>query len=99
QEESRLTLDAAEPVTLATDDFRTTPVTVPAMTASVVSGLARRAAAGLIDLAIMLGIDFVIVYSTLQMSALTLSDWTLLPIAPMLAFLGLLKLSYFGAFT
>jgi uncharacterized RDD family membrane protein YckC len=52
-----------------------------------------------IDLAILLGIDFVIVYSTLQMSSLTLADWALLPVAPMLAFLGLLKLSYFGAFT
>jgi len=104
QEESRLALDATEPVMSAGDDFRTTPVTVPAMAASamtapVVSGLLRRAAAGLIDLAILFGIDFVIVYSTLQMSALTLSNWSQLPVAPMLAFLGLLKLSYFGAFT
>ena len=104
QEESRLALDVAESLTPATDDFRTTPVTMPAMAApvvsgSVVSGLPRRAAAGFIDLAILLGIDLVIVYSTLQMSALTLTDWSLLPVAPMVAFLGLLKLSYFGAFT
>jgi uncharacterized RDD family membrane protein YckC len=65
----------------------------------VISGLPRRAAAGLIDLAILLGIDFVIVYSTLQLSSLTLAEWRLLPAAPMIAFLGLLKLSYFGAFT
>jgi len=103
QEESRLALDVVE-MTPERDDFRTTPVTVPAMAAPVgsepvVSGLARRAAAGLIDLAILFGIDLVIVYSTLQMSSLTLSDWSLLPVAPMLAFLVLLKLSYFGAFT
>jgi uncharacterized RDD family membrane protein YckC len=98
QEESRLALDVVESLRPETEDFRTTPVTVP-VTAPVVSGLPRRAAAGLIDLAILFGVDFVIVYSTLQMSALTLADWALLPAAPMLAFLGLLKLSYFGAFT
>lgn len=97
-EESRLALDVVEPITPATDDFRTTPVTPPVMV-PVISGLPRRAAAGLIDLAILLGIDFVIVSSTLQMSSLTLAEWRLLPAAPMIAFLGLLKLSYFGAFT
>jgi uncharacterized RDD family membrane protein YckC len=97
-EESRLALDVVEPITRTPDEFRTTPVTPP-LTVPVISGLPRRAAAGLIDLAILLGIDFVIVYSTLQMSSLTLADWALLPAAPMIAFLGLLKLSYFGAFT
>ena len=87
-----------EPVAPTTDEFRTTPVTPP-VKVPVISGLPRRAAAGLIDLAILLGIDFVIVYSTLQMSSLTLAEWTLVPVAPMIAFLGLLKLSYFGAFT
>jgi uncharacterized RDD family membrane protein YckC len=33
------------------------------------------------------------------MSALTLDQWPLLPPLPIIAFLGLLKLSYFGAFT
>jgi len=97
-EESRLELDTSAPITPDIDEFRPAPEPSAVMV-PVVSGLARRAAAGLIDLAILLGIDFVIVYSTLQMSALTLADWTLLPVAPMLAFLGLLKLSYFGAFT
>ncbi|HEY7185981.1 MAG TPA: RDD family protein [Vicinamibacterales bacterium] len=99
-EESRLELDTSEPITPTPDidEFRSAPERSAVM-APVVSGLTRRAAAGLIDLAILLGIDFVIVYSTLQMSSLTLADWALLPVAPMLAFLGLLKLSYFGAFT
>jgi uncharacterized RDD family membrane protein YckC len=97
-EESRLALDVLEPIASATDEFRTTPVTPPVMV-PVVSGIARRAAAGLVDVAILLGIDFVIVYSTLQMSSLALADWALLPTAPMIAFLGLLKLSYFGVFT
>jgi uncharacterized RDD family membrane protein YckC len=98
QEESRLALDVAEPVSPAIDEFRQTPEPAAVM-APVVSGVPRRAVAGVIDVAILLGIDFVIISSTLQMSSLTLADWTLLPAAPMLAFLGLLKLSYFGAFT
>jgi uncharacterized RDD family membrane protein YckC len=65
----------------------------------VVSSLPRRAGAGLIDLAILSGIDFVILYSTLRMSALTFGEWAQLPAVPMVAFLVLLKLSYFGAFT
>jgi uncharacterized RDD family membrane protein YckC len=97
-DESRLALDVAEPITPEIDEFRQTPVPAAVM-APAVSGVPRRAAAGLIDVAILLGIDFLIIYSTLQMSSLTLADWALLPAAPMLAFLGLLKLSYFGAFT
>jgi uncharacterized RDD family membrane protein YckC len=64
-----------------------------------VSSLARRAAAGVTDHLILLGIDFVVLYSTLRMAGLTMSDWQLLPAVPMLGFLLLLKLSYFGAFT
>ena len=64
-----------------------------------VCGLGRRAVAGLIDHAILFGIDLVVVFFTLRMSALTMADWQLLPPVPMLGFLLLLKLSYFGAFT
>jgi uncharacterized RDD family membrane protein YckC len=38
-------------------------------------------------------------YSTLRMAGLTMGDWALLPPVPMIGFLVLLKLSYFGAFT
>jgi uncharacterized RDD family membrane protein YckC len=62
-------------------------------------GLGRRAVAGFIDHAILFGIDFVVVYCTLRMASLTIGDWQLLPPVPMLAFLFLLKLAYFGAFT
>lgn len=64
-----------------------------------VSSLARRAAAGVTDHLILLGIDLVVLYSTLRMAGLTMGDWQLLPAAPMLGFLLLVKLSYFGAFT
>jgi uncharacterized RDD family membrane protein YckC len=63
------------------------------------SSLARRVAAGLTDHAILVGVDAVVLYSTLRMAGLTMGDWQLLPPVPMLAFLVLLKLSYFGAFT
>ena len=98
QDEGRLTLESselpahelAEPAMSATD-VRAREV--------VVSSVTRRAAAGLIDLAILSGVDFLVVYSTLRMSALTISDWGQLPPVPILAFLALVKLSYFGAFT
>jgi uncharacterized RDD family membrane protein YckC len=63
------------------------------------SSLVRRAAAGLTDHVILFGIDLIVLYSTLRMAGLTMSDWNMLPAVPMLGFLLLLKLSYFGAFT
>jgi uncharacterized RDD family membrane protein YckC len=76
---------------------------VPAKTRAViepaVSSLARRAAAGITDHVILLAIDLVVLYSTLRMAGLTMGDWQLLPPVPMIGFLLLVKLSYFGAFT
>lgn len=94
----RLTLEPSEVSTheLAEPAISATDVSAREV---VVSSLTRRAAAGLIDLAILSGVDFLVVYSTLRMSALTLSDWGQLPPVPILAFLALVKLSYFGAFT
>ena len=93
-------------LTLEPSEVSTHELAEPAISATdvgarevVVSSLTRRAAAGLIDLAILSGVDFLVVYSTLRMSALTLSDWGQLPPVPILAFLALVKLSYFGAFT
>jgi uncharacterized RDD family membrane protein YckC len=58
-----------------------------------------RIVAVVIDHLILLGIDAAVVYFTLRMTGLSMEEWTTLPIAPMAAFLGLLKVSYFGAFT
>jgi uncharacterized RDD family membrane protein YckC len=58
-----------------------------------------RAVAVLIDHLILAGIDLAIVYFTLRMAGLTMDDWRVLPIAPMVTFLGLLKVAYFYAFT
>lgn len=68
-------------------------------TGDEVSGLVRRMAAGLTDHVILFSIDLIVLYSTLRMAGLTMGDWQLLPAVPMLGFLLLLKLSYFGAFT
>jgi uncharacterized RDD family membrane protein YckC len=64
-----------------------------------VSSLGRRAVAGLTDHVILFGIDLIVLYSTLRMAGLTMGEWQLLPPVPMIGFLLLLKLSYFGAFT
>jgi uncharacterized RDD family membrane protein YckC len=66
---------------------------------SPVASLMSRALAALIDHGILLGIDLFVVYATLRMTALTMDEWRALPRAPLLAFLMLLKLSYFSSFT
>jgi uncharacterized RDD family membrane protein YckC len=69
------------------------------MSEPVTSSLARRIAAGVTDHVILFGIDVLVLYSTLRMAGLAMGDWALLPPLPMIGFLVLLKLSYFGAFT
>lgn len=62
------------------------------------SGTARLSAAA-IDAALLGGIDMVVVYLTLQIAGLTLDDVGVLPLAPLVAFLGLLNVGYLVAFT
>jgi uncharacterized RDD family membrane protein YckC len=75
------------------------PAEVSRREGDAASGAFRRLVAAGIDLSILLGIDAAVVYFTLRMTALTASDWRLLPAAPLLAFLFLVKLAYFFAFT
>jgi len=58
-----------------------------------------RVIAVLIDHLILFGIDIAVVYFTVRMAGLSMSEWRLLPVAPMATFLGLLKVAYFYAFT
>jgi uncharacterized RDD family membrane protein YckC len=74
------------------------PVALPSP-ASAVASLGSRTLAAFLDHAILFGIDILVFLSTLRMTALTTDDWRGLPILPLLAFLLLLKLSYFAAFT
>ena len=59
----------------------------------------RRVLAAAIDHSILLAIDVIVVYLTLRIAVLTMSDWRAVPLLPMLTFLGLVKLCYFTAFT
>ena len=64
-----------------------------------VSGAARRLGAVALDHALLLAIDLSVMYFTLRMVGLPMADWRALPLAPLAAFLLLVKLSYFWAFT
>lgn len=67
-------------------------------TASSAPVLARGLAAAL-DLVLLAGLDVVILYLTLQLSRLSMGDLAMVPLAPMLTFVGGLNLAYFAIFT
>jgi len=71
---------------------------VAAIDRTVSHGGARLLAAA-VDHVILFGIDLGVVYFTVRMAGLSMGEWRVLPAAPMLAFLGLLKVAYFYAFT
>jgi len=75
------------------------PVTVPRVSTRVDRIAGRRLVALAIDHALLLAIDLAIVYFTLRIAGLTMSEWAVVPPVPLLTFLLLLKLSYFSAFT
>ena len=64
-----------------------------------VSAPRARALAAAIDHLMLGGIDLAVIYFTLRMAGLPMDQWTALPPVPLVAFLLLIKLSYFCAFT
>jgi uncharacterized RDD family membrane protein YckC len=64
-----------------------------------VSGPGARLAAAVIDHLLLGAIDLAVVYFTLRMTGLAMGDLSMLPALPLLAFLVLVKLAYFAAFT
>ena len=64
-----------------------------------VSGAARRLGAAAIDHLLLSAIDLSVIYFTLRMAGLPMAEWMALPPVPLVAFLLLVKLSYFSAFT
>ena len=58
-----------------------------------------RLTAVVIDYLILVGIDAGVLYFTLRLAGLSMDEWRLLPLVPLLAFLGLVKVAYFYAFT
>lgn len=67
--------------------------------ANGVSGAGLRLGAAAIDHAILFAIDAAVIYLTMRMAALPFDQWSLLPAAPLLSFLLLVKFAYFCAFT
>ena len=63
------------------------------------ASIARRVSAGIIDVGILGTIGAGVVLLTLRIAELTLAEWHILPVAPMLAFLLLLCGGYFILFT
>ena len=64
-----------------------------------ISGPVARLAAAAIDHVLLAAVDLAVVYFTLRMTGLTMADLSMLPAAPLVAFLMVVTLSYFGAFT
>lgn len=58
-----------------------------------------RLVAAAIDNAVLFGVDAAVVYLTARMAGLPSGEWMSLPLAPLVAFLLLLKAGYFCAFT
>jgi uncharacterized RDD family membrane protein YckC len=63
------------------------------------SGAARRFIAATIDHGMLLAVDATVIYFTLKMAGLDPGEWRLLPPLPLAAFLGMVKVAYFCAFT
>ena len=71
----------------------------PLKDAAPLSAPAVRLAAAAIDHLLLAAVDVVVIYFTTRIAGLTMGDWAALPPVPMVAFLLMLKLSYFAAFT
>jgi uncharacterized RDD family membrane protein YckC len=63
------------------------------------SGPVRRITAAIVDHAILLSIDVVVVYFTFQIAGLPFSSWRAIPFVPLALFLMMVKGSYFCVFT
>jgi uncharacterized RDD family membrane protein YckC len=93
--EPRLALETAEMPIVPEPAVPPAPVDEGAVEAAPAGA---RAVAGLIDLAIIGGIDLAVLYFTLRTCDLRFADAGSLPLAPLLAFFALLNGGYFAAF-
>jgi uncharacterized RDD family membrane protein YckC len=64
-----------------------------------VSGPVARAVAAAIDHVLLGAIDLAVVYFTSRIAGLSMDEWTIVPLVPLLFFLFILKIAYFYAFT
>jgi uncharacterized RDD family membrane protein YckC len=63
------------------------------------AGLFRRVGAGLADILILLAIDVIVIYFTLEICGVSVADFGLLPKGPLVAFLVVQNVGYLVAFT
>lgn len=71
----------------------------PRDVAETSDGLGGRVRAGLIDAAILLAIDAVVVWLTFRVAGVAFDEWPLLPLVPLAGFLFLLDTAYLVTFT
>jgi uncharacterized RDD family membrane protein YckC len=95
--EPRLALETAE-IPIVRERKAPTPVAVRATDVVLPAPVFRRLAGGVIDLSIIAGIDFGVLYFTLKICGLTFAQITMLPLAPLIAFLLLLDGGYLATF-
>jgi len=96
--------DAVPPISLtveSTVDVRARSAASPATQSGPLlsSSGGQRLAAAAIDHVLLSAIDITVVYLTVRMAGLPMSGWTQLPLAPLVVFLLVVKLSYFCVFT
>jgi len=65
----------------------------------VLAGSVRRVIAALLDVLLLGGVHWVTLYLTLRLCGLTLADWRVLPLIPLLVFFLLVDGAYLTAFT
>jgi uncharacterized RDD family membrane protein YckC len=87
-----------ESTPLAAPDHRPLEV-APKATHFEDAGVSRRVVAALVDSAILVAIDLVVVYFTMQICGVSISEVALLPKGPLVAFLIVQNVGYLVAFT
>lgn len=89
-------------------DAQTAPRVVPSDRATVPedesfsyedAGIVRRVIAAVVDSAILLAIDVVVIYFTMQICGVSISEFGILPKGPLVAFLVVQNVGYLVAFT
>jgi len=73
--------------------------TVPSEVGLAYASASRRLGAAGIDIGLLGAISVAVVYLTLRMVELPFGSWRLLPVGPMVSFLGLVAIAYLSTFT
>ena len=97
--EPRLRLDTGEMPVVPEPDAPAPPIdAAPIETAVATASAGARVVGGLVDFAILAGVDLVVVYFTLRICDMTFAQTLALPLAPLVSFLALLNGGYLSTF-